>query len=165
VLDADIRDLAGQVIHSFKNAGWRLAIAESCTGGLISSVLTAQTGSSGVLDTSIVAYSNEAKEALLSVPKSLMVENGSVSAPVAKHMAGNAKNIVWSDVGLGVTGIAGPEGGTDDKPVGRIYLAISSPLGEHALEHDFEGDRDAVRAQTVAGALEVLLALSKAGSP
>lgn len=159
------RALAQKVIAEFQRLGWRLALAESCTGGLISATLTAEAGSSSILDTAIVAYSNEAKEELLGVPKQTMIDHGAVSAQVALHMAGAARNVVWSDVGLGVTGVAGPGGGTDDKPVGRIYLAVSSPLGEHAMQHDFEGNRDGVRSQTVAGALEVLLALSKAGSP
>lgn len=159
------RALAREVIASFQRTGWRLSLAESCTGGLIAATITAESGSSAILDTSIIAYSNKTKEELLGVPKQTMIDHGAVSAQVARHMADAARNVVWSDVGIGVTGVAGPDGGTAHKPVGRIYLAISSPLGEHAMEHDFEGDRDAVRSQTVAGALEVLLALSKAGSP
>ena len=164
-LKSQNRELARKVIDEFQRVGWRLAVAESCTGGMIAATLTAEEGASSVLDTAIIAYANEAKEQLLGVPKQMMIDNGAVSAPVARHMAEAARNVVWSDVGIGVTGVAGPSGGTADKPVGRIYLAISSPLGEHSMEHDFEGDRDAVRSQTVAGALEVLLALSAAGSP
>jgi PncC family amidohydrolase len=165
MIDAETRKRAADVIAQFQTAGWRLSIAESCTGGLIASTITGESGSSAVLDMCIVAYANDAKEKLLNVPKQTMIEQGAVSAEVARLMAGHVKNIVWSDVSLGVTGVAGPGGGTADKPVGRIYLHISSPLGEHALEHDFQGDRDSVRAQTVTGALEVLLALAKAGSP
>ncbi len=155
------------VIAAFAARGWRLAIAESCTGGLISATLTGQPGSSALLDASIVAYSNEAKEALLHVPKDMMIAHGAVSAPVAAQMAQAARLAAGSSVGLGVTGVAGPGGGTPDKPVGRIYLALSRATGEtEAQTFDFAGDRAAVQAQTVAEALGLLLDAAGAdGSP
>lgn len=165
---AENRARARAVIERFSGLGWRLALAESCTGGLISATLTGESGSSQVLDASIIAYANEAKEALLGVPKQMMIDHGAVSAQVAAHMAAAAKDGVSSQVGLGVTGVAGPGGGTADKPVGRIYLAVSSPQGLFSAEFNFDGDRDAVRDQTVAGALDALLAVSAAaadGSP
>lgn len=158
---------ARAVIERFNSLGWRLALAESCTGGLISATLTGESGASSVLEASITAYANEAKETLLNVPKQLMIEHGAVSAPVAAHMATAVKSAVSAQVGLGVTGVAGPGGGTADKPVGRIYLAIAGPQGIFSTEFNFDGDRDAVRDQTVAGALDALLVVSAdaAGSP
>ncbi len=158
---------ARAVIERFNSLGWRLALAESCTGGLISATLTGESGASSVLEASITAYANEAKETLLNVPKQLMIEHGAVSAPVAAHMATAVKSAVSAQVGLGVTGVAGPGGGTADKPVGRIYLAIAGPRGIFSTEFNFDGDRDAVRDQTVAGALDALLVVSAdaAGSP
>ena len=143
-------------------------MAESCTGGLISATLTGEAGSSSILEAAIIAYANEAKESLLGVPQQLMIDHGAVSAPVAAHMASAVMSAVSAQVGLGVTGVAGPGGGTADKPVGRIYLAISSPQGLFSTEFNFDGDRDAVRDQTVAGALDALLLVSAeeaAGSP
>ncbi len=160
--------LARAVIAQMSARGWRLALAESCTGGLISATITGESGASRILDASITAYANEAKEALLGVPKQTMIDHGAVSAQVALHMAQAARAATMSDVGLGVTGVAGPGGGTADKPVGRIYLALASPNGERAAEFNFDGDRDAVRDQTVAAALEALLAVADddpAGSP
>lgn len=159
--------LAQSVISAFRDRGWSLAIGESCTGGLISATLTAQAGSSAVLDASIVAYSNEAKEALLGVPKAMMIEYGAVSAPVAECIAKAACEAVGSTVGLGVTGVAGPGGGTADKPVGRVYLALSGPDHSESHTYDFSGDRDAVRSQTVREALGLLLGLASEaiGSP
>lgn len=159
---------ARAVIAQMSARGWRLALAESCTGGLISATITGESGASRILDASITAYANEAKEALLGVPKQTMIDHGAVSAQVALHMAQAARAATMSDVGLGVTGVAGPGGGTADKPVGRIYLALTSPNGERGAEFNFNGDRDAVRDQTVAAALEALLAVADddpAGSP
>ena len=166
--NAESRAKARTVIERFKSLGWRLALAESCTGGLISATLTGEAGSSSILEAAIIAYANEAKESLLGVPQQLMIDHGAVSAPVAAHMASAVKSAVSAQVGLGVTGVAGPGGGTADKPVGRIYLAISSPQGLFSTEFNFDGDRDAVRDQTVAGALDALLLVSAeeaAGSP
>ena len=159
--------LARAVIAQMSARGWRLALAESCTGGLISATITGESGASRILEASITAYANEAKEALLGVPKQMMIDHGAVSAQVALHMAQAARAATMSDVGLGVTGVAGPGGGTADKPVGRIYLALASPT-ERGAEFNFDGDRDAVRDQTVAAALEALLAVADddpAGSP
>jgi nicotinamide-nucleotide amidase len=158
---------ARSVIERLSIRGWRLALAESCTGGLISATITSESGASSILEASITAYANEAKEALLGVPKQMMIDHGAVSAQVALHMAQAAQRAAASDVGLGVTGVAGPGGGTVDKPVGRIYLAVTSPNGELSTEFNFTGDRDAVRDQTVTAALDALLTVAEGadGSP
>ncbi len=152
-----ITEAAQRVIAACQAAGLRLALGESCTGGMIAAAITAQRGSSAVFDGGIIAYANEAKEGLLAVPKEKMIEHGSVSE-VAAVMAGAVRERLGADIGLGVTGVAGPGGGTPDKPVGRVYLHLSGPNGmEQAREFDFSGDREAVRAQTVAEALGLVL--------
>ena len=135
-----------------------LAVAESCTGGLIAATIAAQGGASAILDSGIIAYSNDAKESLLGVPKATMIEHGSVSAEVAAAMARAVRERRDVDLGLGATGVAGPGGGTATKPVGRVYLHLSGVRGlEQAMQFDFTGDREAVRTQTVAEALDLLL--------
>lgn len=158
---------AQRVIAACQAAGLRLAVGESCTGGMITAAITAQQGSSAVFDGGIIAYANEAKEGLLGVPKDTMIEHGSVSAEVAAVMAGAVREQLRADIGLGVTGVAGPGGGTPDKPVGRVYLHLSGPNGtEQARVFDFSGDREAVRTQTVAEALGLVLdALDPAAPP
>ena len=149
---------AKRVIAACQAKGLRLAVGESCTGGMIAAAITAQRGSSAVFDGGIIAYANEAKEGLLDVPKETMIEHGSVSAEVAAVMAGAVRERLGADIGLGVTGVAGPGGGTADKPVGRVYLHLSRTDGmEMAREFDFSGDREAVRTQTVAEALVLVL--------
>ena len=157
---------AQQVIAACQAKGLRLAVGESCTGGLIAAAITDQRGSSAVFNGGIIAYANEAKEGLLAVPKETMIEHGSVSAEVAAVMAGAVRERLGADIGLGVTGVAGPGGGTPDKPVGRVYLHLSGPNGiEQAREFDFSGDREAVRTQTVAEALGLVLDALDAAPP
>jgi len=142
--------LASRVrIHALA-LGARIALAESCTGGLAGASLTEVSGISKVFGGSIVAYDNNLKTTLLEVPEELMIQYGAVSAPVAKKMAEGVRLLTKSSIGLAATGIAGPGGGSDDKPAGLVYLAISEegkmPV---ARQYYFSGDRAAVRQQTV----------------
>jgi PncC family amidohydrolase len=102
-----------------------LALAESCTGGLLAKRLTDKAGSSAYFVEGLVTYSNEAKERLLGVPHDLLVEHGAVSEPVARAMAESARKNAGTDYGLSVTGIAGPDGGTEEKPVGLVFVGLS----------------------------------------
>ena len=135
----------------------RLATAESCTGGMIAAALTDIAGSSDVVERGFVTYSNEAKTEMLGVPADLIAKFGAVSEQVAREMAQGALRHAHVDVAVAVTGIAGPGGGSKEKPVGLVYLATSRKGGETRCERKlFPGDRAAIRRATVARALELL---------
>jgi nicotinamide-nucleotide amidase len=152
---------AAAVLAACRAAGLRLATAESCTGGMIAAALTEIAGSSDVVERGFVTYSNEAKTALLGVPASLIATHGAVSAEVAEAMAGGAVGQAPVDVAVAVTGIAGPGGGSEAKPVGLVYLGIARRDRPTQTErHIFAGDRAAVRRAATARALELLLAAS-----
>lgn len=136
--------------------GWRIAAAESCTGGLLTKRLTDVPGSSRYLDRSFVTYSNEAKLALLAVSAKDLAAHGAVSAPIAEQMARGARTNAGVEVGVGITGIAGPDGGSDEKPVGTVFIAVSSPLGEAVRVHRFMGTRGTVRERSAQTALDML---------
>lgn len=137
--------------------GQFLVTAESCTGGLISAALTGAEGSSAWFKGGVVAYANEVKTRLLWVPEPLMIEYGAVSRPVVMAMAEGACNVLNAPVSLAVTGVAGPGGGTPDKPVGTVWFAWRGPRMSATEEHLFLGNRDEVREQTVQRAIEGLL--------
>lgn len=143
-----------------------LAVAESCTGGLVSDRLTDVPGSSRYLILSVVAYHNRAKEELLGVPKEMLRRDGAVSAQVARAMAEGVRRSAGTDVGLAVTGLAGPSGGSPQKPVGLVYLAVADRRQTAIARHQFHGDRLAIKAQAAQMALDVLrrsLAKRRAG--
>lgn len=137
--------------------GWSLATAESCTGGLIAAACTDLAGSSRWFERGFVTYSNAAKTELLGVPGTLIDTEGAVSAPVAEAMAGGALRQSRAQVALAVTGIAGPGGGSVEKPVGTVWFAWALPVRCWTERRCFDGDRAAVRRQTVQHALQVLL--------
>ncbi len=153
-----ILELAGQVLVSCHKSGLKLALAESCTGGLIAGALSAVPGSSDVLDRAFVTYANEAKTEMLGVPPEMLAAHGAVSEPVARAMAEGAIRPAVIDISVAVTGIAGPGGGSDEKPVGLVHLA-SAREGAATLHRRqiFRGDRESVRLQAVQAALELLL--------
>jgi len=155
--------LEGSTARLLTNAGITLALAESCTGGLIAKLLTDQPGSSSFLERSVVTYANSAKTSCLNVTQKILDQYGAVSAECAEAMARGVHAAARTDVGLAVTGIAGPDGGTDDKPVGTVYLAMSSPWGERVERFNFSGNRDQVRLRTACTALDWLrrLAISR----
>jgi nicotinamide-nucleotide amidase len=138
--------------------GVTLATAESCTGGLIAAAITAIPGSSAVLDRGFVTYSNAAKTELLGVPAGLIDSIGAVSEAVALRMAIGAKQRARVDIAVSVTGIAGPDGGTPEKPVGTVWFGLANRHGDSFTRHKiFSGDRAAVRAASVTYALTLLL--------
>lgn len=149
---------AEELLACCRGANLRLATAESCTGGLIAACLTEIAGSSDVFERGFVTYSNEAKTELLGVSASLIAEHGAVSEPAAHAMAEGALARSPADIALAVTGIAGPDGGTAEKPVGLVYIAAARRGGPVRVErHLFEGDRGAVRRATVHAALALAL--------
>jgi len=151
------RDATIALLELCRSKGLMLATAESCTGGLVAAQLTAIPGSSAVVERGFVTYSNEAKAEMLGVPPELIHTHGAVSEPVARAMAEGALAHSRAHLSVAITGIAGPDGGTAEKPVGLVHLATAR-LGGPILtrHHVFPGDRDAVRAQAVATALAML---------
>ena len=151
-VEPEVRRLAGALARR----GWRLVTAESCTGGLIAAACTAVAGSSDWFERGLVTYSNAAKTELLGVPAALIERHGAVSAEVAREMAEGALRHAPADLALAVTGIAGPGGGSPGKPVGTVWLAWAlhgDPSGAQAVLLSLQGDRAAVRLQTVSHAL------------
>jgi nicotinamide-nucleotide amidase len=138
---------------------WMLATAESCTGGLIAAECTALAGSSAWFERGFVSYSNAAKTDLLGVDTALIDQHGAVSEPVGRAMAQGALRHSRAQVAVAVTGVAGPSGGSADKPVGTVWFGWATPVGMHTAVHHFAGDRSAVRAATVAHALGQLAVL------
>lgn len=154
----DLKATAEALIAAYAAAGKMVATAESCTGGLIAATLTAVSGSSSVVDRGFVTYSNEAKHEMLGVPLDMTYgPPGAVSEEVARLMAEGALSRSRGHAAVAVTGIAGPTGGTPEKPVGLVHLACAVDGGQTFHRREiFEGDRDAVRRATVAQALEML---------
>lgn len=153
----DIQALAAEVVAAAAARGWTVATAESCTGGLVAGALTAVAGSSAVVDRGFVTYSNAAKSQMLGVAPGLIVEHGAVSGAVARAMAAGARDRAGVDLSVSITGVAGPGGGTADKPVGRVHFACASPAGVEPAVRSF-GDlgREGVRLASVRVALEML---------
>lgn len=149
--------LAEKIINVAKANGIKIALAESCTGGMIAASITDVPGSSDVLQGSAVTYSNEAKEKLLGVGRDIIIKAGAVSRECAAQMADGARKIYRADLALSVTGIAGPGGGTPEKPVGTVWFGYSSAGKEETFVRRFLGTRDDVRRATVKTALEYLL--------
>ena len=131
-----------------KERGLKLSLAESCTGGMIGSEITSLSGSSTFFLGSAVTYSNESKEGILGVRQSSLIEFGAVSEAVAKEMALGSLRVYGSDVSASVTGIAGPEGGTPEKPVGTVWMAVTDGVSTIAYENHFTGTRDEIRKRT-----------------
>jgi nicotinamide-nucleotide amidase len=143
------------LVALFKAKGLTLATAESCTGGLIAAAITSVPGASAVFTHGFVTYANAAKTETLGVPAELIEEVGAVSESVARRMADGARQRSGADFAVSVTGIAGPDGGTADKPVGTVWFGLAGPNGTTAHQRLFQGDRDAVRAQSVEYALSL----------
>jgi len=147
---------AESLLEAYRAAGLRLAIAESCTGGLVSALLTEVPGSSDVVERGFVTYSNEAKQELLDVPADVLAAYGAVSAETAEAMAGGALARSRADVAVSVTGVAGPGGGSDDKPVGLVFFGLATPMGLDHGSQRFAGDRSAIRLASVREVLRLL---------
>jgi len=139
-----------------RGRGQTLAVAESCTGGLIGHRITDVPGSSAYYLGSVTAYAYDAKEALLGVRHNTLYEHGAVSPETALEMARGIRRALRADLGLAVTGIAGPGGGTDEKPVGLVYIALAAPEGEWVERHVWQGDRRANKAASAEAALDLV---------
>lgn len=157
-MDASLNTLAALVGARLKACGLMLTSAESCTGGWVAQVVTSVSGSSEWFDRGFVTYSNPAKRDMLGVRDETLVTHGSVSEPTAREMAAGALERSRAGIALAITGVAGPTGGSPDKPVGTVCFAWA--LSGHPAESEtrrFDGDRDAVRRQSVIRALQGLL--------
>lgn len=156
IYSEDGRDLPEVVAGLLRERRLTLAVAESCTGGLLSARLTEVPGASAFLERAYVTYSNRSKVELLGVDPGLLDRVGAVSEEVAAAMAAGARRAAGTDIGVGITGIAGPDGGTPEKPVGLVYLAAEGAAGTRVRKANFPGDRDRVRHQASQAALEML---------
>jgi nicotinamide-nucleotide amidase len=152
----DERPIEEHVLSLCRAKGLRLATAESETGGLVAGRLTSIPGASDVFVGGVVAYANEVKQAALGVPAELLAAHGAVSAEAAEAMARGARERLGADVAVAVTGIAGPGGGTDEKPVGLVYLHAEGPDGGLAREFTFPGDRVSIRTRSAVMALHLV---------
>lgn len=144
------------VARALTAAGQTVAVAESCTGGGLGARLTARPGSSAYVLGGVVSYADAVKTGVLGVDPGVIARHGAVSPECAEQMALGARRLLGSDWALAITGIAGPGGGGDEKPVGLVHLALAGPAGVRHLEQRRGGDRDAIRARAVAGALHLL---------
>lgn len=164
MFDAQLLHDAAELLEICRRADIKLATAESCTGGLIIGCLTEIAGSSDVVDRGFVTYSNEAKTDLVGVPNMLIALKGAVSEPVARAMAEGALSRSMADVTVAVTGVAGPSGGTADKPVGLVHFAVAGRGRPTVAHHEiFPGNRAAIRDATVQTALAMIRTLVSGG--
>lgn len=145
--------LIGDVL---RERGLKLALAESCTGGLLSSLMTDIPGSSDYFLGSVVAYANDAKTALLGVKASTLRKHGAVSARAAKELALGARKALGADISAAITGIAGPGGGTSEKPVGLVFIAVSKGRTTAVRRFEFRGARRSIKKQSAGAALSML---------
>jgi nicotinamide-nucleotide amidase len=164
VFDPETLALAKEALAQCRARNWRVATAESCTGGLVAAALTAIPGASDVFERSFITYSNPAKMELLGVPPETIVTNGAISAEAAEAMARGALSHAPVDLAVSVTGIAGPGGGTSQKPVGLVYLGLASKDGLIQVERrNFAGGRAEIRDAALLLALALLRDASRPG--
>lgn len=156
VFGADGDTLAAQVLARCRERGWHLAAAESCTGGRVAALLTAVPGASEVFTASLVAYANAAKSALLGVEPALIEAQGAVSEAVARAMAAGARARFGADVAVATTGVAGPSGGSAEKPVGLVWIALDFRGGSQAMPMQFPGDREEIQIRAAQASLSLL---------
>ena len=148
--------VAENLVELLKARGLVCATAESCTGGGVGSAITAVPGSSAVFAGGVISYSNEVKRDVLGVSAEALERYGAVSPQVAEQMADGARRLLKTDLAVSLTGIAGPDGGSDEKPVGLVWFGLSTPDGTRTEKAIFRGDRAQVRAQAVVHALGML---------
>ena len=165
VYSTDGRGLEEVVGDLLRERGLSIAVAESCTGGLLASRLTDVAGSSDYFDRGVVCYSNDAKTEWLGVSPDLLAAHGAVSEPVAQAMADGVRQRARSGVGVGITGIAGPGGGTPEKPVGMVCIAVVTPVQQQVRTFQFIGSRDMVKFQSAQAAMNMLRRLLADGPP
>ena len=154
--DPAVADLLRNILKKLQLQGATVATAESCTGGLVATMLTELPGSSVVFVGGISAYANGVKISMLGVNPSDLQKFGAVSAEVARAMAAGARDRLGATYAVALTGIAGPDGGSPDKPVGTVYCGIASPVGEVATRLTLSGDRSAIRRTAAQSALQLL---------
>jgi nicotinamide-nucleotide amidase len=153
------------VASGFADRGLTVATGESCTGGLLAARLTERPGSSAWVKGGVTAYANSAKEQLLGVPADVLAERGAVSPEVAAALAEGARTRFGADVGVGITGVAGPGGGSEDKPVGTVHLCVAGPDGRELRALRLPGSRSVVRARSVTMAMHLLRVALVGGPP
>jgi len=151
------RSESAELVDALRSRGIRMSAAESCTGGLLGAEITSIPGASEVFLGSAVTYSNESKTSVLGVSESTLMVHGAVSTETAREMARGSVRAYGSDVAVSITGIAGPGGGTPEKPVGTVCMAVSDGEREVATKFIFKGDRDSVRDQSVREACRLLI--------
>lgn len=153
---------AGRVVETLAGCGATIAFAESCTGGLLTKLITDVPGASAVLRGGVCAYANEVKHGVLGVPQRELDTYGAVSRPVALYMARGVRALMGTDIGVGTTGIAGPASDDTKKPVGLVYVAVALPGGRYVVrELHLSGNRDEIREETARQALALVLEFSK----
>lgn len=150
----NLETIVGEKLATF---GQRVATAESCSGGLVAHRFTNVSGSSTYFLGGVVTYSNEAKAELLNVSIADIDQHGAVSETVARQMAQGARHCFGAEWGIGITGIAGPTGGTEEKPVGLVYIAVAGASQTHVTRNLFAGSRESIKEQTADKAFELLL--------
>jgi nicotinamide-nucleotide amidase len=158
----DETTLPDAILERLRGRGWTVAVAESCTGGGLGAALTEAPGSSDVFLGGVVAYSNDVKISALGVSPALLEEHGAVSEAVCRSMATAIRERFGASVGCAITGIAGPGGGTPQKPVGLVYCGVETPLGSKIRSLDYPGDRDAVRERATLSTMGLLLSMTRA---
>ena len=146
------------LVQRLTESGGSLALAESCTGGMVAACITAVPGGSSVFWGGVVAYHNDVKQQLLGVPADVLRSVGAVSSETALAMARGVRVLLHTTLAAAVTGIAGPGGGSDVKPVGLVFVAVAGPTGERVERFQFSGDREAIRVQAADAVLRMLLA-------
>ncbi len=157
VTDTQLAEAGASLTESLERQGLMITTAESCTGGWVAKILTDRAGSSAYVHSGLVTYSNEAKQDLLGVSGPSLADYGAVSEPVVREMVAGVLAVTGADVAVAISGIAGPGGGSDDKPVGTVWFAWGrSPADTKAAVQIFEGDRDDVRRQAVLFALDAV---------
>ena len=149
-------ELEIEVCRILREKGLHVATAESCTGGLLAGKITSVAGASECFECGVVTYSNEQKVKLLGVSRVTLGECGAVSPNTAVEMARGVRHLGGADIGIGITGIAGPGGGSEEKPVGLVYIAVSAENALHSYRFVFKGDRNEVREQAVSEALDII---------
>lgn len=157
----DSNTLVMELSKLLQKQGWMLAVAESCTGGLLGDMITSLSGSSEFFLGGVIAYSNQVKSNLLNVSTELLKKNGAVSTEVALSMARGVGELLRSSVGIAITGIAGPDGGNEEKPVGQVYIAVVAPGKEMVERFIFSGNRRKIKTMAAKTAIDLVLRVLK----
>lgn len=156
-MESSTSRLAANLVSALESKGLTCATAESCTGGGVGSAITSVAGSSAVFLGGVISYSNDVKADVLGVSRDSLARVGAVSSEVASQMATGARRVIGSDLAVSLTGIAGPGGGSVEKPVGLVWFGLATPSGVTTQSRIFSGDRAAIRAAAVEHALGLLL--------